>query len=87
VARHSLSQQLLDVIASREITPYALAKLAGVDPGIVARFVSGQRDITLATADRLALPLGVRLHEVAARAVRRKPAIASPSASAEEPRS
>jgi hypothetical protein len=41
-----------------------VARLADVDPGVVSRFLAGVRDIRLATADRLAAALGVRLVEV-----------------------
>jgi transcriptional regulator with XRE-family HTH domain len=62
--RHALSPQLPDVIDSRGLTPYAVAKEAGIDPGRVARFVSGERDLRLATVDRIAAALGLRLVEV-----------------------
>ena len=55
------------MIDSRGLTAYAVAKLAGVDPGVVARFMSGLRDIRLETADRLAGALGLRLVEVGRR--------------------
>jgi transcriptional regulator with XRE-family HTH domain len=62
--RHALSDQLRDVIHSRGLTAYAVARDAGVDPGMVSRFLTGERDIRLATADRIALALNVRLVEV-----------------------
>lgn len=61
---YSLSGQLRDVIRSRGLTPYAVAKLANIDPGMVARFVSGERDLRLGTVDRIATALGLRLVEV-----------------------
>jgi transcriptional regulator with XRE-family HTH domain len=64
IHRHTVSQQLRDVIDSRGLTPYAVAKLADVDPGVIARFASGQRDIRLQTLDRIAAALGLRLVEV-----------------------
>ncbi len=64
LGRHTVSQQLRDVIDSRGLTPYAVAKLAGIDPGMVARFVSGERDLRLETVDRIAQALGLRLVEV-----------------------
>jgi hypothetical protein len=42
-------------------------KLSGVSPGVVARFMGGQRGLTLDTVDRLARGLGLRLVEVATR--------------------
>ena len=61
---YSLSGQLRDVIGSRGLTPYAVAKEAGIDPGMVSRFVSGERDLRLGTVDRIAHALGLRLVEV-----------------------
>ena len=55
---------LVDVIDSRGLTPYAVAKLSDIDPGMVARFVSGERDLRLASVDRIAAALGLRLVEV-----------------------
>ena len=62
--RHGLSGQLREIIASRGLTAYVAGKQSGVDPGVVQRFLSGSRDIRLATADRLAESLGLRLVEV-----------------------
>jgi transcriptional regulator with XRE-family HTH domain len=64
LGRHTLSQQLRDVIDSRGLTAYAVAKAADIDPGMVARFVSDERDLRLATVDRVAAALGLRLVEV-----------------------
>jgi transcriptional regulator with XRE-family HTH domain len=63
--KHTLSRQLRDVIESRGLTAYALGKEADVDATVVGRFLSGERDLRLATADRLATALGLRLVEVA----------------------
>jgi antitoxin component HigA of HigAB toxin-antitoxin module len=38
-----------------------LAREAGVSPIVVSRFLSGERDIRLATADKLARALGIAL--------------------------
>jgi transcriptional regulator with XRE-family HTH domain len=64
LGRHTVSAQLRDVIDSRGLTPYAVAKLSDIDPGMVARFVSGERDLRLGTVDRIAAALGLRLVEV-----------------------
>ena len=48
------------------MTAYTLGRQAGVDPGVISRFLTGQRDIRLATADRLAQALSLQLVEVAA---------------------
>ena len=64
-ARHTLSSQIRDVIESRNLSLAELGKLADVDPAIIGRFLSGQRDLRLATADKIAAALGLRLVEVA----------------------
>lgn len=75
IAKHALSDQLREVIASRG-TAYAVAKSADVDPGIIQRFLTGERGLTVATLDRLAEALGLRLVETGRRpaksATRRK---------------
>lgn len=49
---------IVQVIKSRirksKMTNYEIAKKSGVDTSVVARFMSGQRDINLATASKLA---------------------------------
>ncbi len=65
VDKHTLSYQLREIIASRGLTAYALGQEAGVDATVVGRFLSGERDLRLGTADRLAAALGLRLVEVA----------------------
>jgi transcriptional regulator with XRE-family HTH domain len=62
-ARNTLSYRIAEVIESRGLTAYGVGQLAGVDPGVVARFLSGRRDIRLATADKLAVALGLYLVE------------------------
>ena len=59
--------QLKAVIARQGLTAYAVALRAGVSPRVVQRWMAGERDIRLETADRLAQVLGVRLVEVAPR--------------------
>jgi transcriptional regulator with XRE-family HTH domain len=65
--RHALSSQLRDIIASRGLSAYALGQQAGVDPGVISRFLAGVRDIRLETADRITAALGLRLVEVGQR--------------------
>ena len=40
---------------------YALAEDCGIARGTLSRFTRGERDLTLATADRLCRALGLRL--------------------------
>lgn len=56
-----IAEELRRVIASDERTHYRLAIDAGVTPEVIDRFVSGERDIRLATAAKLAAALGLQL--------------------------
>ena len=80
--KQALSYRLREVVAARGLTAYALGRDAGVDPAVVQRFLSGERDVRLETADRLAAALGLRLVETArkSRPAARPPA--DPDASA-----
>src|SRR5437016_5824895 len=57
----SLSISLKKAMKKSPKTSYQLAKEAGVSQIMVSRFLSGKRDIRLATADRLAHVLGLKL--------------------------
>jgi DNA-binding phage protein len=57
----SLSAALKKAMKKSPKTSYQLAKEAGVSQIMVSRFLSGKRDIRLATADRLAHALGLKL--------------------------
>lgn len=58
---NSLSEALKRAIEESERTVYQIAKEAHVSQIIVSRFLSGERDIRMATADKLANALGLRL--------------------------
>lgn len=60
-SRRSISEQLRGAILDRDLTAYRLGKETGIDPGLIQRFLNGERDIRMATADRLAEVLGLRL--------------------------
>jgi transcriptional regulator with XRE-family HTH domain len=62
-----MTNQLREIVRKRELTPYRLGKLAGVDPSIISRFLSGERDPSAATIDRLFAALGLRVAELAHR--------------------
>jgi transcriptional regulator with XRE-family HTH domain len=66
-SRHTLSYQLRELIDARGLSAYGVGQLAGVDAGVVQRFLTGKRDIRLETADQIAAALGLRLVEVAKR--------------------
>jgi transcriptional regulator with XRE-family HTH domain len=62
-ATSPLSDQLRAVIAGRKLSAFAVAIAAGLDPAIVSRFVARERSLSLASADRIAEALGLRLAE------------------------
>lgn len=66
-----LADQLRAAIDSSGLTAYALAKAAGVHPQLIGRWLKGERDLTLTSADKLAAALGIR----GAKTISRKPAI------------
>ncbi len=55
----ALSEMLKGAIQSSSKSIYQICKEAEVSQIVVSRFLSGQRDIRLATADRLAKALGL----------------------------
>lgn len=56
-----IDTQLREAIVASNLTAYRLATDAGIRPEIVARFVSGERDIRMATAAKIAMALGLAL--------------------------
>lgn len=54
-----LSEALRVAIRASTKSVYQICKDAGISPIVVSRFLSGERDIRLATADRLAKALGI----------------------------
>ena len=57
----SLSETLKRAIRESEMTQYQIAKRARISQIMISRFLSGERDIRLQTADRLANALGLKL--------------------------
>jgi transcriptional regulator with XRE-family HTH domain len=64
-ARPTLSSQIRDVIGSRGLTLAELGELSEVDPTVIGRFLSGEREVRSGTLDKLAAALDLRLVEVA----------------------
>jgi ribosome-binding protein aMBF1 (putative translation factor) len=58
---NSLTEALKRAIQESEMTVYQIAKEAHVSQIIISRFLSGERDIRMATADKLANALGLKL--------------------------
>jgi len=59
--RADIEGQLRRAIEKSPLTQYQLAKVSGINKGILSRFIRGERTITLATAARLAEALDLEL--------------------------
>ena len=57
----SLTQSLKHAIRNSNQTEYQIAKQSGVSQIVISRFLSGERDIRMATADKLAGVLGLKI--------------------------
>jgi len=57
----TIAHALRDAIKRNRKTAFQIAKESGVSHPIILRFLSGERDIRLATADKLAAVLGVEV--------------------------
>jgi transcriptional regulator with XRE-family HTH domain len=57
--RGAISDALRAAIHASSKSVYQICKEAGISPIVISRFLSGERDIRLATADRLARALGI----------------------------
>jgi plasmid maintenance system antidote protein VapI len=58
---NSLSDSLRKAIAECGYSNYQLSKLSGVSQAVLSRFTTGERDITLETASKLAIVLKAEL--------------------------
>jgi ribosome-binding protein aMBF1 (putative translation factor) len=58
---NSLSENLKQAIRDSGQSEHQLANAAGVSQIVISRFLSGERDIRMATADKLAWALGLKL--------------------------
>lgn len=58
---YAITDTLREAIRSSGKSVYQLAKDSGVAHPIIFRFLSGERDIRLATADKLASVVGVKV--------------------------
>lgn len=56
----TMSEQLRRAILESGLSVYAVAKGSGVSQPVIARFVAGERDVRMATADRLFAFFGMR---------------------------
>ena len=62
--RVDLAGDLRRAIRDSGLTPSRIAADADVDRGLMSRFVTGQRGVTLTTADRLCEVLGLELRPI-----------------------
>lgn len=60
-SKQDLSAALKRAIEKSGYTNYALSGLSGVNQSILNRFTTGERDITLETAGKIAAALGLTL--------------------------
>lgn len=60
-----IDDSLKAAIRSSRLTHYAVAKLAGVSPAQIDRFMAGDRDLRLATAAAIAEALGLEFRPAA----------------------
>ena len=58
---HCLSDALRQAIRNSDKSVYQIAKEADLSQIVISRFLSGERDIRMATADKLAEVLGLKL--------------------------
>jgi len=58
-----ISEELKKAILSSKKTKYAIAVGSGIDHAVLRRFLNGERDIKLKTADQLASFLGLELYK------------------------
>ena len=56
-----MSDQVRDAIDGCGLSRYAISRATGVTQGALSRFMSGQRDMTLRTLERIAPMIGVSL--------------------------
>lgn len=48
---------------SQDLTAYAVAKLSGLDPGVVKRFIEGKTDMTASNLDKVFEVLGLEVRQ------------------------
>ena len=59
-----LTEQLRQAIADSGLTGYRISADAGVDRGLMTRFINGDRGITLTVASRITAYLGLELRPI-----------------------
>lgn len=54
-----IRETIITAMESQSLTAYALAKLAELDPGVVKRYISGQREMQTDTLEKILDALGL----------------------------
>lgn len=54
-----IRETITAAMQSKDLTAYALAKLAELDPGVVKRYISGQREMQTDTLEKILDALGL----------------------------
>lgn len=62
--RRTYAEMIRATVEARGLTAYALARDSGVNSAVVGRFLKGERDVTLTTAEKLCRALGLELRPV-----------------------
>jgi transcriptional regulator with XRE-family HTH domain len=61
VSESKITDQLSEIIEASRLTPYEIAKTAGLSPSTATRFLSGERSLKLETLDLLVDVLGLKI--------------------------
>lgn len=59
--RRTFADLIRAITEARGLTAYALARNSGVNSAVVGRFLNGQRDVTLTTAEKMCRALRLEL--------------------------
>lgn len=57
----ALAEALRQAITASEMSQATLAQETGIDPGVISRFIRGERSLSLETASKIADLLGLEL--------------------------
>lgn len=71
VEKGSMEYRIKEVMEERRLSCYAVARDAGLNPGIVKRWHEGKRGLSFDSAEAIVKALGLKLVEVEARRRRR----------------
>lgn len=75
-----VSSSIREAVRSRGLSAYRVGQASGVSPRNVSRFLKGESDLSLASADRICVALGLKVVESTRRTSAPRPAPARPAA-------